>query len=241
MSSSADFYNQDTATRRELFLHNGTPKNDSTKWFLELAAASIADDKTVRVLDLGTGNGFVPLMLATKYAKQAAITGVDLAPEMVAMAKEQTKDIAGVTIMQCDNYNLPFPAATFDLVTNKLSTHFSIAEVYRVLKPGGSFVFKEYGLGKGILEIARLFKGRVVSVDPLTYMKQLRESGFNSYSYQQCSFTANHTLREVGNILASAPIIQNYDERRDIATIQAALGLTNISLTSDPFIIHGKK
>ncbi len=241
MNSSAEFYDQTTARHRDRFLKSAQPKNQSTQWFLDAAAATIPDSESVRVLDLGTGNGYVLKMLATQYGKRAKMIGVDLSPEMVVQAKEYTAGISSIEILEHDNSSLPYPENEFDLITNKLSTHFSVQEVFRLLKPGGTFVFKEYGLGKGLLEISRLFPDRIGATDPLTYIEAMRLAGFSTYSYEQFSFTAVHSLAETAQILSAAPIIRDYNETKDLPFISATLGFENIILTSDPFIIHGTK
>jgi MPBQ/MSBQ methyltransferase len=72
----------------------------------------------------------------------ASITLLDQSPHQLAKAKAKP-DLAGVTILEGDAEDLPFPADTFDRYTSAGSIEYwpepqrGIAEAYRVIKPGG--------------------------------------------------------------------------------------------------------
>lgn len=94
------------------------------------------------VLDVGCGTGTWALALA---ARGAAVTGLDLSPAMIRVAQAKARQRAApVTFLTGDAAQLPFPAASFDLVTALLVLEFAgapaavLAEMVRVLRPGGS-------------------------------------------------------------------------------------------------------
>jgi SAM-dependent methyltransferase len=97
------------------------------------------------VLDVGCGTGVVALTAARGGAK---VEGLDLTPELVERAKENAK-LAGLTasFREGDAEALPFPDATFDFVVSQFGHMFAprpdvtIAEMLRVLKPGGTIAF----------------------------------------------------------------------------------------------------
>lgn len=97
---------------------------------------------TERVLDMGHGAGHTAIAVA---AKAASVTAVDLTPEMVAVATRLAgeRGVANATFEVADVGDLPFPDASFDLVTNRLSAHHypspqtALREAARVLRPGG--------------------------------------------------------------------------------------------------------
>ncbi|MEZ0447964.1 class I SAM-dependent methyltransferase [Cellulomonas sp. ICMP 17802] len=93
-----------------------------------------------RVLDVGTGPGALPLLIA-QDRPDLVIDAIDLAPEMIAQA--QASSTGSVTFAVADVARLPWPDATFDLVVSTISQHHwvdptaGMAEVRRVLRPGG--------------------------------------------------------------------------------------------------------
>lgn len=100
------------------------------------------------VIDLGCGEGYCARELAGRGAK--SITGVELSNEMVLMAQAQENDLGqGIHYRQGDVTDLEDNDASFDLalgvfVYNYVNTTQMLAsfkEVYRVLRPGGHFVF----------------------------------------------------------------------------------------------------
>src|SRR3954468_6905554 len=101
-----------------------------------------------RVLDVACGTGVVAVTCARRGAK---VTGLDLTPELLATAKENAQ-IAGVSIefREGDAEALPFPDAGFDAVLSQFGHMFAprpeiaVAEMLRVLKPGGTLAFSRW-------------------------------------------------------------------------------------------------
>ncbi|MCU1338488.1 MAG: Methyltransferase type 11, partial [Bryobacterales bacterium] len=93
-----------------------------------------------RVLDLGCGAGYGTADLA-RVASSAV--GVDLAPEAIAYA---VRNFASAQFLQCSASAVPFPPASFDLVTAfEVIEHLRdwrdlLAEAHRVLDPNGLLI-----------------------------------------------------------------------------------------------------
>ncbi len=93
----------------------------------------------LEVLDAGCGSG--PLTEALR-AKGAVVSGFDLSPAMVELARERLGEDADVRVADL-GAPLPYPDDSFDLVVASLSLHYvedwtsALAELRRVLKPGG--------------------------------------------------------------------------------------------------------
>jgi ubiquinone/menaquinone biosynthesis C-methylase UbiE len=107
---------------------------------LVLAAETV--QQPANVLDVGCGTGKL-LRRASTYWPQAQLIGVDPAESMVEMAKRLAPDATFHTGMA---ETLPLQDASVDLALSTISFHHwqnqaaGIAEVARVLRPGGYFI-----------------------------------------------------------------------------------------------------
>jgi ubiquinone/menaquinone biosynthesis C-methylase UbiE len=106
---------------------------------LEAALAAVGPPR--RALDIGTGTGSAAFVIARRFPS-AEVVGVDLAGEMIGEAKRKTPlELADrVRFEQVDAEQLPYPDASFDLVTLANMIPF-FDEIERVLAPGGWAVF----------------------------------------------------------------------------------------------------
>jgi ubiquinone/menaquinone biosynthesis C-methylase UbiE len=122
-------------------VHRGGPDLDA------MIAAGVVTGRE-RVLDVGCGPGATALAFAERVA---SVVALDLTPAMLAQARRLAADrgLANVRF-ECGNAErLPFPDASFDLVTSRLAAHHvsdpaaMVAEVARVLAPGGVFLLSD--------------------------------------------------------------------------------------------------
>ena len=110
------------------------------------AVASHVDEhmKAGRVLDVGSGPGRLPVMLAAGNPR-LYVVGLDLSEDMVkiASATAAKKGLRNVEFRQGSADTLPFGDREFDLVISTLSFHHwkwpdqALDEIYRVLREGG--------------------------------------------------------------------------------------------------------
>jgi ubiquinone/menaquinone biosynthesis C-methylase UbiE len=100
-----------------------------------------------RVLEVAIGTG----RNLTHYDNEVTVAGVDLSPEMLALAKKHAAELAReADLREGDAAHLPFPDASFDTVVCALSLCSipdpvrAIAEMRRVLVPGGRLLLLDH-------------------------------------------------------------------------------------------------
>ena len=192
-----------------------------------------------KILDIGTGNGFVLKQIYENSDIKSTLTGVDNSKEMVKAAR---KNIGGIAhIVEGDNNNLPFADKNFDIITAKNVTMFNSDELYRVLQECGYFIFREYGPSKGLVEVASMFKDRLIrSRNVGFYSTKLENSGFEIISIEQYQvFRKYQSVQEIINITKSFPFIENYSNKDEEIIKESLNG--NCNITSDPFILVARK
>ena len=98
------------------------------------------------VLDEGCGTGAVLALLSERYPEKH-YTGIDLSPEMIAVASD--KKMPNVTFVCGDCETLPFAAESFDVITCSMSFHHYphpldfFKSCKRVLRPGGRLIIRD--------------------------------------------------------------------------------------------------
>lgn len=105
-----------------------------------------------RVLDLCTGTGELILKMRSHLGAGGRAVGVDFSANMLRIAAKKTQARgqslhARVTYLLADAVTLPFPADTFDALTNGFAMRNmlpfadqTLAEMWRVLHPGGRLI-----------------------------------------------------------------------------------------------------
>jgi ubiquinone/menaquinone biosynthesis C-methylase UbiE len=109
-------------------------------------AARLIDLRHGRVLETAAGTGIVTRALDAALSDGVFIDSTDLNQPMLDRASSLLSS-ARVTWRQADAQSLPFPDSMFDAVVCQFGVMFfpdkqrAFAEAYRVLKPGGRFLF----------------------------------------------------------------------------------------------------
>lgn len=130
-------------------------------------------------LDLACGTGDIAMLVRERGA--GLVIGLDLTPRMLALARRKG---GGVRYIAGDMGALPLPASSVDLVTtgyglrNVPDLDLAIAEIARVLKPGGRLLSLDFsrpdsaivrGLYLQYLTVVGSLLGWVLHGDPDTY------------------------------------------------------------------------
>ena len=115
----------------------------------------------MRVLDLGCGPGSITFALADLVGP-GGVVGIDQDSAIIAKAREtlaeEGREAADVRFEVGDAHKLPFPDESFDAVWSQFvfmhlnEPQQAMAEVRRVLRPGGVFGLMDYDLGLFLFE-----------------------------------------------------------------------------------------
>lgn len=112
---------------------------------------SVQRSKPQRILDIATGTGDLAIQMAK--ATDAKITGFDLSAGMLEVGKKKiAKENLSerIEMIQGDAEKMPFDNDVFDVITvafgvrNFEHLNVGLAEIHRVLKPGGKFIILEF-------------------------------------------------------------------------------------------------
>jgi len=115
-----------------------------TELMLDLAGVTVGS----QVLDLGAGTGDQTLLAARRIGPGGMVLATDISASMLALTQEAARaaDLSNVQTRVMDAQRLELEAGSFDAAMARFSLQFvpdvqrALAEVRRVLRPGGRFV-----------------------------------------------------------------------------------------------------
>jgi SAM-dependent methyltransferase len=119
------------------------------------------------VLEVSCGTGRLTSHLRNYFPETTKIIASDISPDMLTVAKEKMKD-SSVEFQMANAQALPFPDASFDLVLNQYGMMFlpekqkGFDEAFRVLNPGGRFIFATWDKSENIPLFNLIFNEMVI-------------------------------------------------------------------------------
>lgn len=114
-----------------------------------------------RVLEIGCGVGIVSAHLVNRHKMN--VTGTDLDPEQITIAKMYNKENEHLTFIVADSTKLPFGDQEFDMALSIFVLHHignwekTLEEINRILKLNGYFIFYDFAYSKLAARIFRPF------------------------------------------------------------------------------------
>lgn len=114
--------------------------------YAEDLAARVMAGEPERILEVAAGTGALTRVMAAQF-DGANIVATDLNPAMLDIATAHFSGDDRITCRQADALDLPFADESFDTVTCQFGAMFfpdkakGYAEAWRVLKPGGRYLF----------------------------------------------------------------------------------------------------
>ncbi|OGR69268.1 MAG: hypothetical protein A2081_05470 [Elusimicrobia bacterium GWC2_61_19] len=171
------------------------------------AAARLAPERS-KVLDVCCGTGDFSLALKKALGPAAEITGADLSAAMLSSAKAKHP---GITFLQAEAKELPFPDGVFDLVTISFATRnlnidrekmlAALREFGRVLKPGGLFLNLETTRPENAVlwSLMRLYVRSVIGL-----LNLLSPKSRSSYSFLRTTILTFYSAAQFSALLSEA-------------------------------------
>ena len=150
------------------------------------------DLRDLNLLDFGCGSGGIDICLVLKHGA-AHVTGVDVEEGVLSRAQElvdKHKLIDRIKLVKLKPGPLPFPAGQFDAVFSKDSIihihdkHAIMAEIFRVLKPGGKFLASDWLVSTEILSPAM---ANYIELEGLEF--QMRTPAYYRDAMKRAGFT----------------------------------------------------
>jgi len=142
------------ATEISFEKYRGSAPENYERYFVPAISAPIADDLLgragmepgQRVLDVACGTGLIARLAAERVGSEGAVTGVDINPDMLAVARSTASTGAAIDWYQADAEHLPVPDGEFDVALCQLGLQFfpdkieALREMHRALVAGGRIV-----------------------------------------------------------------------------------------------------
>jgi demethylmenaquinone methyltransferase/2-methoxy-6-polyprenyl-1,4-benzoquinol methylase len=167
-----------------------------------------------RILDVATGSGDLALALCRRTQPGGEVWISDINRRMLDRGRDRLLD-AGLTVpaVQCDAERLPFAPGTFDCVTvgfglrNMTRKDAALAEMTRVLKPGGRLV---------VLEFSKVWK-------PL-------ERAYDWYSFKVLPWLGDKVAGDAAAYRYLAESIRQHPDQATLAAMMRDAGLSQVEV-----------
>jgi demethylmenaquinone methyltransferase / 2-methoxy-6-polyprenyl-1,4-benzoquinol methylase len=167
-----------------------------------------------RVLDVAAGSGDLAAALCRKVLPGGEVWITDINRRMLERGRDRLLDDGlAVPAVQCDAERLPFPSAWFDCVTvgfglrNMTRKDHALAEMARVLKPGGRLV---------VLEFSKVWK-------PL-------ERAYDWYSFKVLPWLGDKVAGDAGAYRYLAESIRLHPDQAALAEMLRNAGLQQVEV-----------
>ncbi len=167
-----------------------------------------------RVLDVAAGSGDLALAMAKRVGAQGEVWLTDINGAMLGRGRDRMADAGRLApAVQCDAEKLPFPAGYFDCVTvgfglrNMTRKQAALAEMARVLKPGGRLV---------VLEFSKVWK-------PL-------EKAYDWYSFEVLPRLGGRVAGDAEAYRYLAESIRMHPDQATLAAMMESAGLSDVQV-----------
>ena len=175
------------------------------------------------VIDLGSGAGNDCFVARGETGEEGQVIGIDFTPEMIAKARANAEKLGftNVEFRQGDIENMPVEANSADVVVSNCvlnlvpNKNAVIADIFRVLKPGGHFSISDIvlqgALPPKLQQAAEMYAGCVSgAIEKQVYLDFISNNGFT-----------NITIQKEKPIVIPDDILKDYLNEAEIAEFKA--------------------
>ena len=154
-----------------------------------------------RVLDVAGGTGDLSLAFAKRVGKSGQVWLTDINNAMLAWGRDRLLDKGYMLpVAQCDAEKLPFPDDWFDCLRNMTHKDAALAEMYRVLRPGGRLLVLEFSkIWKPLAPLYDFYSFKVIP-----RVGKLVTNDSDSYRYLSESIRVHPGQEELKSMLENA-------------------------------------
>ena len=172
---------------------------EGAKEFYPFTASLLPRGKDIHILDLGCGTG-LELDYYFKALPSAKVTGIDLAPGMLASLREKLSD-KDIILIQGSYFDVPLGERCYDAAVSVESLHHFTknekvtlyCKLNKALKPGGYFILTDYFAPSEAEEI--LYRNEL---DRLKEEQGITDSEFYHYDTPLTVEHETEALKEAG-------------------------------------------
>jgi demethylmenaquinone methyltransferase/2-methoxy-6-polyprenyl-1,4-benzoquinol methylase len=178
-----------------------------------------------RVLDVAGGSGDLARAFARRVGPTGEVWLTDVNAAMLAVGRDRLLDAGlALPLAQCDAERLPFPRAHFDCVSvafglrNMTRKDRALAEMTRVLKPGGRLL---------VLEFSKVWR-------PL-------EKPYDWYSFRVLPWLGGKIAKDEASYRYLAESIRVHPDQETLRSMMEQVGLENVeyfNLTAGVVALH---
>lgn len=162
-----------------------------------------------QVLDVGCGTGTLALEIARRVGSEGHVTGIDPGAEQIARARAKARRARLPIEFQIGVIeHLPLPDRTFDVALSTIMMHHlpqslkrqGLAEIARVLKPGGRLVIADFTRKQERMGRAARFHAGGSSIHDLVAL--VTDAGFERVETQEIQAPRSSSFPGVGFLCA---------------------------------------
>ncbi|MBF0490825.1 MAG: ubiquinone/menaquinone biosynthesis methyltransferase [Candidatus Omnitrophica bacterium] len=194
------------------------------------AIAVLKLEQGMRVLDVCTGSGDMALGMR-ESCDGLHIDAVDAASAMLIIAKDKARrlEARNVYFYEASALELPFKDNTFDAIMmsfglrNLKDMSLGLKEMYRVLKPGGTFTTLDLGKPEGHWQKA-LYHIYYERLMPWLGKVVFHRNEYNSFAYLSISNKYFPSSKEVMGMMAGAGFRNIYDKKYMLGGVAQQVG-----------------